>query len=70
LFVAYFTRTPLTSGHRMKQRKFIAGLVGEAAWPVVAGAQQTMRRVGILLPAAAADGILFIGGFDRAHGAC
>ena len=54
----------------MKQRKFIAGLVGEAAWPVVAGAQQTMRRVGILLPAAAADGILFIGGFDHAHGAC
>jgi putative ABC transport system substrate-binding protein len=41
----------------MNRRAFIAGLGGTAAWPVVAGAQQParMRRVGMLLPAAADD---------------
>jgi putative tryptophan/tyrosine transport system substrate-binding protein len=35
----------------MKRREFIAGLAGTAAWPVVAGAQQSdrVRRIGVLM---------------------
>src|SRR6516225_4562402 len=40
----------------MKRRTFIAGLWSAAAWPVVLGAQQpAVRRIGMLLPAAADD---------------
>ena len=41
----------------MLRREFIAGLGSVAVWPVVARAQQTeqVRRIGILLPAAADD---------------
>jgi putative ABC transport system substrate-binding protein len=41
----------------MRRREFIAGLGGTVAWPVVAWAQQgeRVRRIGILLPAAADD---------------
>ena len=41
----------------MRRREFIAGLGSVAVWPVVARAQQTeqVRRIGILLPAAADD---------------
>jgi ABC-type uncharacterized transport system substrate-binding protein len=33
----------------MKRREFIAGLGSAVAWPVVAGAQQSMRHVGLLV---------------------
>ena len=41
----------------IKRRTFIAGLGSTAAWPVVARAQQPerMRRVGVLMNAAAND---------------
>jgi putative ABC transport system substrate-binding protein len=41
----------------MRRREFIAGLAGAAAWPLAVRAQQPvqMRRIGILLPAAADD---------------
>jgi hypothetical protein len=33
----------------MRRREFIAGLVGAAAWPVVARAQDRIRRIGVLM---------------------
>jgi len=41
----------------MRRRAFIAGLGSAAAWPLAVRAQQTgpMRRIGLLLPAAADD---------------
>jgi putative ABC transport system substrate-binding protein len=39
----------------MRRREFIAGLAGAAAWTIAARGQQTIRRIGMLLPAAAGD---------------
>ena len=55
----------------MKRREFIAGLAGAAAsWPFGARAQQRepMRRIGVLLPAAADDGDFqaWVGAFQQA----
>jgi hypothetical protein len=44
---------------RDARREFITALGGTAAWPFAAGAQQAerMRRIGILLPAAADNAV-------------
>ena len=39
----------------MKRRQFITLLGGAAAWPVMAWGQERLRRIGVLLPAAAND---------------
>src|SRR3954468_947900 len=39
----------------MKRREFITGLVGTAAWRGAARAQESVRRIGIILPATSDD---------------
>src|SRR5262245_20063111 len=55
--------------HRWKRRQVLTLLGGAAAWPVAARAQQgkPMRRIGVLLPAAAdnADFQVWVGAFQQ-----
>ena len=60
---------PSRRGDRMKRREFIGGLVGAAAWPLAARAQQgeRVRRVGILMNAVSEDseGQSYVAGFQH-----
>src|ERR1051325_6182586 len=50
----------------MRRRKFIAGLAGAAAWPVVARAQQAaMPVIGVLSPVSAATSARSIAALRR-----
>ena len=54
-------------GDRVRRREFIAGLGGAVAWPVALRAQRAerVRRIGVLLPAAADDPVyqVWVGAF-------
>jgi putative tryptophan/tyrosine transport system substrate-binding protein len=56
----------------MRRREFIVGLGGAASWPLAARTQQPerVRRIGVLLPAAADDAVYqtWVGAFLQGLG--